>query len=178
QWNCTRALPLPSAYVHPHLEERVGGAVLADPVRGDAAELHDVGAVRAAGGAPAQHAGDHHQRHRHGDPADLRGALPPLLGGGCAAQGGPAAGRRGGLRRRRRRAGAQPGAHARAQVHGGRHPLRPLRHRHVRRPALRHENGDPDKERGVHAPVPVAGFPREWHLLDCLRAHPLRPLHY
>ena len=40
------------------------------------------------------------------------------------------------------------------------------------------ENGDPDKERGVHAPFPVASFPRQWHLLDCLRTHPLRPLHH
>ena len=40
------------------------------------------------------------------------------------------------------------------------------------------ENGDPDEECGVHAPVPISGFPRERHLLDRLRAHPLRPVHH
>ena len=79
------------AYVHPHLEERVSGAVLADPIRGDAAQLHDVGAVWPAGGAPAQYAGDHHQRHWHGYPAHLRHALPPLLRWCGASQGCPPA---------------------------------------------------------------------------------------
>ena len=40
------------------------------------------------------------------------------------------------------------------------------------------ENGDPDEECGVYAPVLVSGFPRERHLLDRLRPHPLRPLHH
>ncbi|KAL5664954.1 hypothetical protein ACJX0J_025062, partial [Zea mays] len=178
QWHRPCALPLPGAHLRGHLEEACGGAVLADPVRGDAAELHDVGAVRAAAGAPAQHAGGDHQRHRHAHPADLRGALHPLLRGGGAPQGRAPVRRRGRLRRRLGRAGAHPGAHARAQVHARRHRLRLLRHRHVRCAALGHEIGDPDKERGIHAPVPVPGLPRQQHLLDRLRAHPLRPLHH
>ena len=40
------------------------------------------------------------------------------------------------------------------------------------------ENGDPDEECGVHAPVPVPCFSGERHLLDCLRPHQIRPLHH
>ena len=40
------------------------------------------------------------------------------------------------------------------------------------------ENGDPDEERGVHAPIPVPSFSGERHLLDCLRPHQIRPLHH
>jgi hypothetical protein len=38
------------------------------------------------------------------------------------------------------------------------------------------ENGDPVQERGVHAAVP--GLPRQRHLLDYLRTHQIRRLHY
>ena len=40
------------------------------------------------------------------------------------------------------------------------------------------ENGDPDQERGVHAPVSVPGLARQRHLLDCIRPHQVRPLHH
>lgn len=42
------------------MEEGIGGAVLGDPVPGDAGELPGVGALRAAGGASREHSGDHH----------------------------------------------------------------------------------------------------------------------
>jgi hypothetical protein len=121
-----------------HLEEGDGGAVLPHPVRGDAAQLPDVGGVRPACRAPAQHSGHHHQRRRHRHRAHLHHALPPLLRRRDAAQ-GPAPPRlRGRLRRRRGGTGAQPVALARTPVHGRRRLLRPLRNRHVRCAALRH----------------------------------------
>jgi hypothetical protein len=38
------------------------------------------------------------------------------------------------------------------------------------------ENGDPDEERGVHAPVPVHHVAAEQYLLDCIRPCTLRPV--
>ncbi|BAT07067.1 Os09g0254050, partial [Oryza sativa Japonica Group] len=69
-------------------------------------------------------------------------------------------------------------AHPSEALVGRRHPLRHFWHHHVLLTTHHHESGCEDKERGVHAVAAVGGELPQWHLLDVIRAHPLRHLHH